>query len=110
MIILTTPSVLGHVFNPATFYFQIDNEKDIVELIIVEVNNTFGEGHTYILNKLDTNKNSYTYHDKKNFHVSPFADMEGEYKFKFILNNEYISTQIDLIKDNSPFIVANFTG
>ena len=110
MIIMTTPSVFGHVFNPATFYFQIDNKKNVIELIIVEVNNTFGEGHTYILNKLDINKNTYTYHDNKSFHVSPFADMEGEYKFKFILNNEYISTQIDLIKDNSPFIIANFTG
>ena len=36
--------------------------------------------------------------------------MEGEYKFKFILDNEYISAQIDLIKDNSPFISANSTG
>ena len=32
MIILTTPSVLGHVFNPATFYFQIDSEKKIIRV------------------------------------------------------------------------------
>tara|TARA_Y100001936_G_C15795480_1_gene518725 strand:- start:184 stop:756 length:573 start_codon:yes stop_codon:yes gene_type:complete len=110
MLILTTPSVFGHVFNPATFYFQIDNQKNIVELIIVEVNNTFGEGHIYILDELYKNKTSYTYYAKKQFHVSPFANMKGEYKFEFILNKRFISTQIDLIKDDNPFIVANFTG
>ena len=110
MIVLTTPSVLGHVFNPATFFFQLDKEKKELELAIVEVNNTFGEAHTYVLDKQKLDKTVSVFFNKKEFHVSPFADMQGHYKFKFDLNENQINISIHLIKNDTPIITANFNG
>ena len=48
--------------------------------------------------------------NKKEFHVSPFADMQGHYKFKFDLNENQINISIHLIKNDTPIITANFNG
>ena len=45
--LLTTPSLIGYTFNPASFYFGIDNNNN--KICMVEVNNTFGESHIYFL-------------------------------------------------------------
>ena len=110
MIILTTPSVLGHVFNPASFFFQLNEERTGLDLVIVEVNNTFGEAHTYVLDKQKSNTKVPTYFNKKEFHVSPFADMTGDYTFKFEFNENDIKISINLMKNDTPVITANFEG
>ena len=100
----------SNVFNPATFFFQLDKEKKELELAIVEVNNTFGEAHTYVLDKQKLDKTVSVFFNKKEFHVSPFADMQGHYKFKFDLNENQINISIHLIKNDTPIITANFNG
>lgn len=74
----TFPRVLGYVFNPVSFWFC--REGDDLIAIICEVNNTFGESHTYVLNQ---KPNERTYYLPKEFHVSPFYDVKGEYEFDF---------------------------
>lgn len=83
IILQTFPRVFGHVFNPVSFWFCYDDAKgkeSEVKAIICEVNNTFGESHSYVL----TNKplENIHYIDKE-FHVSPFYDIEGFYRFDF---------------------------
>ena len=46
--LVTNLRVLGHVFNPASFFLCRDG-ADVLRVVVVEVHNTFGERHLYTL-------------------------------------------------------------
>ena len=77
----TFPRVLGYVFNPVSFWYCYKQEE--LTAVICEVNNTFGESHSYVIT--NHNKNIVTL--PKEFHVSPFYDIKGDYEFDFQKNN-----------------------
>jgi DUF1365 family protein len=92
----TFPRVLGFVFNPVSFWFCIEQEKIIA--IICEVNNTFGESHNYLIKCDDENTVAKL---PKQFHVSPFYDVLGQYQFEFSKINQvnidyYIDDKLQL--------------
>ena len=100
-ILFTSPRYLGMAFNPVNFYFRINKKLEILQAL-VEVNNTFGDRHIYLLRSLTRNKSGYyTSSCKKNFHVSPFNSMDGSYKFNFFLDKNYVFLGIDLYKEDS---------
>lgn len=70
------PKVLGYVFNPLTVYygFSADNE---LRLMIYEVNNTFGERHSYVIPVDESQSQSCN----KKLYVSPFNAVDGRYDF-----------------------------
>lgn len=74
VILQTFPRVLGYVFNPVSFWYCYQN--DFLVAIICEVNNTFGESHSYVVKKEEGQL-------PKEFHVSPFYDRLGVYQFDF---------------------------
>ena len=86
------PRILGYVFNPLSVFFIYDKYDNIISLFY-EVKNTFGEQHTYIFKAEDneTLRNSCV----KKFHVSPFIDMECNYKFRVNKPSDKISVIID---------------
>lgn len=45
--LLTMPRVLGYVFNPVSFWLCRDEQQQL-RAVICEVNNTFGETHSYL--------------------------------------------------------------
>ena len=74
------PRVLGHTFKPVSFWYC--HRKDgSLRAIVVEVNNTFGERHCYLL---DTPQYGVEQRADKVFHVSPFNAVEGHYRFRFM--------------------------
>ena len=95
--LLTLPRVFGYVFNPVSFYFCFDKTRGL-RAVIAEVNNTFGETHNYIC--AQPNEEIITANDwmeaEKVFHVSPFLEREGKYKFRFDYGIEKIGIWIDL--------------
>jgi cyclopropane-fatty-acyl-phospholipid synthase len=48
IILVTSPRLLGYVFNPASFYFCLSPSGRLLAAV-TEVNNTFGEKHVYVL-------------------------------------------------------------
>ena len=82
VVLQTFPRIVGYVFNPVCFWYCYDEDKLVA--IICEVNNTFGESHNYVI-KQGAEENICTL--PKEFHVSPFYDIKGEYKFDFTKNN-----------------------
>ena len=54
--------------------------------MVVEVNNTFGERHCYLLNSAGLAFGRELQADKV-FHVSPFCDVAGGYRFRFMRND-----------------------
>ena len=104
IILLTLPRIFNYVFNPVSFFLCFD-KKQRLRAILAEVNNTFGENHSYLI----TNKELKVIEQddelltKKLFHVSPFiTSKEGYYVFKFNISNYNICIQIDYYdsKDN----------
>ncbi|QIV94110.1 DUF1365 domain-containing protein [Allofrancisella frigidaquae] len=83
--LLTMPRVLGYLFNPVSFWLCYNNEKLIA--VVAEVNNTFGQTHSYICHKngMQITKDSW-FEAQKEFHVSPFYQREGFYRFNFFIN------------------------
>jgi len=84
IVLISLPRILGYVFNPVSFWVCHD-KAGAVRAVICEVNNTFGETHTYLCAHDDQrviSKDDWLQADKL-FHVSPFLKREGYYKFRF---------------------------
>ncbi len=76
------PRVLGHTFKPVSFWY-CHRADDSLAAIVVEVNNTFGERHCYLLASADL-AFGRELQASKVFHVSPFCDVAGSYRFRFM--------------------------
>ena len=87
----TFPRVLGYTFKPVSFWYCHASDNTL-RAIVVEVNNTFGERHCYLLDKpqwgLEQTAN-------KVFHVSPFCNVEGQYRFRFMRTANRTVARID---------------
>ena len=103
VFLISMPRILGYVFNPVSFWFCW-NSKDELYAVVSEVNNTFGETHSYLtyLDDKDTNGN---YVAKKVFHVSPFLEREGYYDFQFSFSDDSIKIHINLFDNNKEKIL-----
>jgi DUF1365 family protein len=80
----TFPRVLGYAFKPVSFWFCHDSES-VLRALVVEVHNTFGEQHCYLLHHKDGSPllNGQEMVARKVFHVSPFFPVRGEYRFRW---------------------------
>jgi DUF1365 family protein len=76
------PRVLGYTFKPVSFWYCHRPDRSLAA-VVVEVNNTFGERHCYLLRgpELAFGKEVCA---SKQFHVSPFCAVAGEYRFRFM--------------------------
>ena len=80
--LITSARYLHYVFNPVSFFYCY-GEDGSLENVIVQVNNTFGEMHVYVLGDLLETGRGYLghYRTDKVFHVSPFFPRKGSYEF-----------------------------
>ncbi len=111
MELLTMPRMFGHVFNPASFYYCYRPDGS-VRCVVVEVNNTFGERHLYILRDPEGTPTVFPMrlrHDKQ-FHVSPFNDMRGHYEFTLSALGPSMRMTIDLMRDGGKVLTAVLWG
>lgn len=78
------PRVLGFVFNPVSFWFCRNTAGELIA-VLAEVNNTFGGRHNYLLHNPDGSplRDGQVLKADKAFHVSPFCDVVGGYRFRF---------------------------
>ncbi|MEX1179102.1 MAG: DUF1365 domain-containing protein [Nitriliruptor sp.] len=82
VLVLANLRVLGHVFDPVSWWFCHDEHERLV-LIVAEVRNTFGESHSYLLDELEHRSDgTVRAAADKVFHVSPFLATEG-YRYGF---------------------------
>ena len=83
---LTHLRYFGYVMNPVTFYYVFDKQGTSVETIVAEVNNTpWNERHAYVLSAAQNEGvgKKKRYRLEKQFHVSPFLDMDMRYDWRF---------------------------
>ena len=110
ILLLAQPRVLGHVFNPVSFWLVHDAE-DVLRVIIAEVSNTFGDRHSYLVHHDDLSpiRRDQTLEARKIFHVSPFQPVEGGYTFRFDIRDDRIGVFIDYRTANGG-LFATLTG
>ena len=106
---ITTLRVFKHTFNPVIFYYCLDSENNIV-YHVAEVHNTFGEGHLYILKDGKRSRAGTEYLVPKEFHVSPFNKVEGDYNFHFSRLKEKLDVRINVSKNKKNFFYARISG
>ena len=80
------PRVAGYSFKPVSFWYA-HRANGSLAAVLVEVNNTFGERHCYLLQPEAPGGSVPWGHERratKVFHVSPFCRVAGEYRFRFL--------------------------
>lgn len=109
--LIALPRILGYVFNPVSFYLCFDKDKKL-KIVVCEVNNTFGETHTYICHNNGGEISSEQYlQAEKVFHVSPFLEREGYYKFRFDVREEKLGIWIDFYdKEGNKKLITSLIG
>jgi DUF1365 family protein len=81
---VTTPAFFGYSFNPVSYYYLYNSAQEL-KLIVLEVLNTFGEKHVYLLRSDDPRnprpRKGYAFAGtmKKVFHISTFNHRSGSY-------------------------------
>lgn len=108
--ILAQPRVLGHVFNPVSFWLVYD-DADALRTVIPEVTNTYGDRHSYMCHHDDWREigREDTLTAGKCLHVSPFQPVEGGYTFRFDIRPDKIGIWIDYTTGNGG-LLATLTG
>jgi len=106
--LLCYPRLWGYVFNPLSIFFIYDKSSNLIS-ILYEVKNTFGEQHTYIFKINDENK-TFIHSCKKKFHVSPFIEMNCQYRFKILKPENKLSVVIDQEDDEGKLLFASQDG
>ena len=106
----TYPRVLGFTFKPVSFWY-CHAADGALRAIVVEVNNTFGERHCYLL---DRPQYGHELTADKVFHVSPFCTLEGSYRFRFMRSLhdgiEKTVARIDYDDASGPLIQTSVSG
>lgn len=105
--LLAQPRLLGHVFNPVSFWLCHD-EAGILRTVIAEVSNTFGQRHSYLCHHDDMREitKDETLSATKIFHVSPFQPVEGGYTFRFDITPDHVHIVIDYKRGDGGLIAT----
>jgi len=79
--------------------------------MVVEVNNTFGERHVYVMkNEASSDENTLRCGTDKAFHVSPFNDLQGRYEMSFSVPDREIEIHVDLHRSGEKVFGAKLFG
>lgn len=108
--LLAQPRVLGHVFNPVSFWLCRD-AAGALRVVIAEVTNTFGDRHSYLCHRddLEPIAPEDRLRARKVFHVSPFQQIDGQYEFRFDIRADRIGIWIDFTGGNGG-VIATLVG
>ena len=110
VLLVAQPRVLGFLFNPVSFWLVVDC-KDDLRAVIAEVNNTYGQRHSYLCTHDDLRPIRFgdTLTTQKVFYVSPFQDVSGRYDFRFDYQPGHFGVRIDF-RDGNKGLVATLSG
>ncbi|MBI1260799.1 MAG: DUF1365 family protein [Rhizobiales bacterium] len=107
--LLTFPRILGYVFVPLSIYYCHDEAGDLVA-ILYEVNNTFGDRHSYLIPVAAGAGSRIAHGCDKALYVSPFVEVKGRYHFKMVRPGDHLSVVIRESDAEGALITAAFTG
>ena len=108
------PRMFGYVFNPVSFWVcrRVPTE---VCAVLVEVNNTFGQSHSYLLTPANgvAIQSGELLKATKQLHVSPFNEVCGGYRFRFNFAADRWMARIDYYDSedgDTPLLHTHISG
>jgi DUF1365 family protein len=109
--LLCMPRVLGYVFNPLSIFYCHRPSGELAA-VVLEVNNTFGERHTYLVEAGPGAGGQVVRQGcAKTFFVSPFMGMDMSYDFRLPAPAGRVATAIlGRGPDGAAIIAAAFSG
>ena len=110
LLLMAQPRVLGHVFNPVSFWLCHD-AAGALRVVIAEVTNTYGDRRSYLVHRDDRAPiaPTDTLQARKIFHVSPFQPVGGDYRFRFDIRPDKVGVWIDYTREGGG-LIATLTG
>lgn len=111
IVLQAFPRMLGYAFNPIAIWHCHDR-AGALRAVICEVSNTFGERHNYLLSRPDRAPigGGDWLGARKVFHVSPFCEVEGHYRFRFSRRGDTHSARIDYHDRDGLLLVTAISG
>ncbi len=109
ILAVTFPRVLGYVFNPLSIYF-CHRADGRLAATLYEVNNTFGDRHSYLIPVTDGRAEAISQSCDKGFYVSPFIPVRGRYHFKLTRPGDRFSLTIRESDGEGALLTASFAG
>jgi DUF1365 family protein len=106
---LCYPRLLGFVFNPITVYF-CHRHDGTVAAMIYQVDNTFGDRHSYLIPVPVGAKGPVRQECAKMLHVSPFMSMEMTYRFRIAPPGASVAVAVEAADAEGPILEAMFAG
>ena len=106
ILMLASPAFLGYTFNPISLFWCLDRNGD-VQCIVVEVHNTYGGRHAYVIQPDQT---GHATADKA-LYVSPFLGTDGHYSVRAPLPDDRLAVAVKLTRDGDrTALAASLTG
>jgi uncharacterized protein len=108
--LLAMPRLLGYAFNPLSIWY-CEHRDGTPRAVLLEVRNTFGEHHHYLLHERGAPMTWPVRGEKpKRFHVSPFIDMTPRYAFRLGEPGQSLRIAIHEYQDRDLMLVASQSG
>ena len=95
----------GYVFNPLSVFWIYANDNKL-KWVILEIHNTYGDRHAHLVK---VNENSQA-EMAKEFYVSPFFTIEGNYKITAKLDDHKVAVAVNLHQGGELVFTASFQG
>lgn len=103
--LIAYPRVLGHEFNPASFFLCRD-AAGTLRVVIVEVHNTHHERRLYTLRPVET-RAAHVASMEKDFYVSPFISLDAAYTVRVQDRPDRVVIVIDETEHGQPVLQAS---
>lgn len=107
--LLTMPRLFGYAFNPLSVYFCHRRGGGLLA-VLYEVNNTFGQRHSYLIPVAEGAPMPLRQRAEKRFFVSPFMAMDLTYAFKVLPPAETVQVAILASDAEGPVLSAVHTA
>jgi uncharacterized protein len=105
ILLLTMARTYGYVFNPISVFWCYD-EAGVQVALLVEVHNTYGGRHTYLLQPDESGRSEVD----KALYVSPFYPVDGHYDIRVSEPGDSLSVTVTLRRKNDLPFVASLIG
>jgi uncharacterized protein len=109
IVLMTMPRMLGYAFNPLSVYFCYRKDGALAA-ILYEVNNTFGQRHTYLIPANPDADGLVRQESAKSLYVSPFLDTDMSYAFVAAPPKERVAISITARDKEGPVLIARLSG
>jgi len=110
IFLLTHLRYLGYAFNPISLFYCY-NRQGALEMVLAEVNNTFGERKNYWLTTANQfpASNALKFRCPKTMHVSPFNKMALDYEFVLTPPGDNLVAHMNTLDEGRHFFDATLT-